>query len=72
MTKALDDFWPDDEDYNPDPDTLCPQCVADVIDPASWYGFCRRCSENHAKNLKSSRQQRWAPQGWRRVQKATG
>lgn len=73
MTLSPHDFEPEPEDYNPDPDTLCPNCVTDVIAPESFYGWCARCADKRKTALKSQRQQRWAPDGWRkRVSEAAG
>lgn len=69
---APHDYEPEDEDFNPDPDTLCPSCTADVIDPTSFYGFCTRCTARRGTALKSQRQQRWAPDGWRKRVQAAG
>lgn len=59
MSPDAHDFEPDHEDFNPDPDELCPNCVRDVIDPTSFYGWCRRCSTRRPVTLKTGRQQRW-------------
>jgi hypothetical protein len=52
------DYEPE-QDYNPDPDMLCPRCVTDVIDPKSFFGWCQRCTEQRPVTLKTARQQRW-------------
>lgn len=59
MTPTPHDFEPLDEDFNPDPDTLCPNCVADTIDPRSFFGWCRRCTGRAVAAHKAGRQQRW-------------
>lgn len=48
-----------------EPETLCPRCVRDLVDPESSYGFCGACTESRTKDLKAARQERWAPEGWR-------
>lgn len=72
MTLSPHDFEPEPEDFNPDPDELCPNCVGDMIDPESFYGWCHRCTAKQARTLKTARQQRWAPEGWRKKAQATG
>jgi hypothetical protein len=57
------DFEPEAEDYNPDPDILCPNCVRDLIDPDSFFGWCQRCTARRPVALKTARQQRWRAGG---------
>jgi hypothetical protein len=59
VTPGPHDFEPEPEDLNPDPDELCPKCVTDVIDPTSFFGWCRRCTDRRPIALKTARQQRW-------------
>lgn len=65
MIPGPHDFEPEPEDFNPDPDTLCPNCLTDWVDPASFYGFCPKCTASRPKVQQVSRQERWAPNGWR-------